>query len=178
MRSDEDQAGGEIRSIYSDAVGDDDDTMMEFDALMDQHDREIRDAVTAFTEDELTIVKLIFSSEYDPIDDNVEEAFMSALKIIRHGARVIKRPAFRMEMGRAASIKKHRTPVNSRQELLGHVRRVTRTIAGSSMESSPSLIPIDHDADASKAKPRAMRYNSCSGAGSGSTGDHDVEKGE
>lgn len=76
-------AGEVLRSLYSDAVGNDDADMMEFDGLMAQHDDDLASKLLSFDEYELAVVRAVFDSYYDPIDDNVEEAFVKTLRILR-----------------------------------------------------------------------------------------------
>jgi hypothetical protein len=177
-----DESVGEIRAIYSDAVGNDDETMMEFDVLMDQHDRGVRDSAVEFTEDELALARLIFASEYNPIDDNVEEAFMSVLRVIRPGARVA-RPATPVDpverMGRIVpSAHKPVIPIGNQRGSLGHAHRLPGTITGAIVGSSPSLIPIGRDGvNTGRTGLRTMKRTGSSVEESSSTG-FDVKEGE
>jgi hypothetical protein len=174
-----DESGGEIRAIYSDAVGNDDETMMEFDVLMDQHDRGVRDSVVEFTEDELALARLVFASEYNPIDDNVEEAFMSVLRVIRPGARVARPATPGARRGRIVpSAHKPVIPIGSQRESLGHARRLPGTITGAIVGSSSS-IPIGRDGgNAGRTGLRTMGRAGGSGGGSSPTGSYDVKEGE
>jgi hypothetical protein len=174
-----DESVGEIRAIYSDAVGNDDETMMEFDVLMDQHDRGVRDSAVEFTEDELALARLVFASEYNPIDDNVEEAFMSVLRVIRPGARVARPATPGARRGRIVpSAHKPVIPIGSQRESLGHARRLPGTITGTIVGSSPSLIPIGRDGvNTGRTGLRTMKRTGSSVEESSSTG-FDVKEGE
>lgn len=73
----------DIRSIYEDMVDHDDTAMMEFDAAVMEHDRQLSSRLLGFSNDELKIIHAVFSAEYNPIDDNVEDALIRALGTIR-----------------------------------------------------------------------------------------------
>ena len=78
-----DPAWSQLRSMITDMTEDDEVTMMEVDALMDAHDETVRRHALRFTRDELRLVHILFDSVYNAIDDNVEDAFLSVLSVLR-----------------------------------------------------------------------------------------------